>query len=91
MYLYWYPMIWPKPAQNHRKKSTNCPVGLLKMATHLLGLTSSLFEECDAYTERTGAPFEFFNCDEITLKNHDQVKPRFNGAKKRHHFGQVAL
>ncbi|NOY95382.1 MAG: DoxX family protein [Chlorobi bacterium] len=33
-----------------------------------IGLTSSLFDESDKFIEETGAPFEFFNCDEITLK-----------------------
>ncbi|VAW25012.1 hypothetical protein MNBD_BACTEROID01-1234 [hydrothermal vent metagenome] len=33
-----------------------------------VGLTSSLFDESDKFIEETGAPFEFFNCDEITLK-----------------------
>jgi len=31
-------------------------------------LTSSLSEESQAFAEETGAPYEFFNCDEITLK-----------------------
>lgn len=31
-------------------------------------LTSSLTDQSDAFKEETGAPYEFFNCDEITLK-----------------------
>jgi uncharacterized membrane protein YphA (DoxX/SURF4 family) len=31
-------------------------------------LTSSLPDESAAFAEETGAPYEFFNCDEITLK-----------------------
>ncbi len=31
-------------------------------------LTSSLPDESTAFAEETGAPYEFFNCDEITLK-----------------------
>lgn len=31
-------------------------------------LTSSLTDQSDVFKEETGAPYEFFNCDEITLK-----------------------
>ena len=31
-------------------------------------LTSSLSDQSDAFKEETGAQYEFFNCDEITLK-----------------------
>ena len=31
-------------------------------------MTSSLTDQSDAFKEETGAPYEFFNCDEITLK-----------------------
>jgi uncharacterized membrane protein YphA (DoxX/SURF4 family) len=31
-------------------------------------LTSSLPDESEIFAEETGAPYEFFNCDEITLK-----------------------
>jgi uncharacterized membrane protein YphA (DoxX/SURF4 family) len=31
-------------------------------------LTASLFDQSQAFAEETGAPYEFFNCDEITLK-----------------------
>ncbi len=31
-------------------------------------LTSSLADESNEFIEKTGAPYEFFNCDEITLK-----------------------
>lgn len=31
-------------------------------------LTSSLSDESQAFADETGAPYEFFNCDEITLK-----------------------
>jgi hypothetical protein len=31
-------------------------------------MTSSLSDQSDVFREETGAPYEFFNCDEITLK-----------------------
>jgi len=31
-------------------------------------LTSTLQDECQEFAEANGAPYEFFNCDEITLK-----------------------
>ena len=31
-------------------------------------LTSTLPDESRVFAEETGAPYEFFNCDEITLK-----------------------
>lgn len=33
-----------------------------------IGLTSSLQDQIETFTNDSGAPFEFFNCDEITLK-----------------------
>jgi len=39
------------------------------------GLTSSSFEDSDAFIAETGAPFEFFNCDEITLKTIVRANP----------------
>lgn len=33
-----------------------------------IALTSSLSDEIANFTDETGAPYEFFNCDEITLK-----------------------
>ncbi len=33
-----------------------------------VGLTASLFEDSDIFLDANGADFEFFNCDEITLK-----------------------
>ncbi|QGY45556.1 DoxX family protein [Maribellus comscasis] len=33
-----------------------------------IGLTSTLFDNCLKFTEENNVPYEFFNCDEITLK-----------------------
>jgi uncharacterized membrane protein YphA (DoxX/SURF4 family) len=33
-----------------------------------IGLTSSLQDQIESFKNETGAPFDFFNCDEITLK-----------------------
>jgi len=33
-----------------------------------IGLTSTPFDESDAFIAENGIPFEFFTCDEITLK-----------------------
>lgn len=38
-------------------------------------LTSSLFEESMAFAEENGATYEFFNCDEITLKTMIRANP----------------
>lgn len=38
-------------------------------------LTSTSQEECSMYAEETGAPYEFFNCDEITLKTMIRSNP----------------
>jgi len=38
-------------------------------------LTSSLLEEAAIFAEETGAPYEFFNCDEITLKTINRANP----------------
>ncbi len=40
-----------------------------------VGMTSSLPEESTAFVENIGAPFEFFNCDEITLKTIIRANP----------------
>lgn len=40
-----------------------------------LCLTSSLHEECLAFADENGAPYEFFNCDEITLKTMIRSNP----------------
>ena len=40
----------------------------LEKGLSFICVTSTLPEESEIYAEETGAPYEFFNCDEITLK-----------------------
>ncbi len=40
-----------------------------------IGLTSSLPDEYQSFTEEHGIPYEFFNCDEITLKTIVRANP----------------
>ena len=40
-----------------------------------IGLTATLLEDTDAFLEENGAAFEFFNCDEITLKTMIRSNP----------------
>jgi hypothetical protein len=38
-------------------------------------ITSSLFDDCDRFTEETGAPYDFFHADEIDLKTMIRSNP----------------
>jgi hypothetical protein len=40
-----------------------------------IGITSSLFDDCDRFAETTGAPYEFFHADEIDLKTMIRSNP----------------
>jgi hypothetical protein len=40
----------------------------LKNNLSFIGLTSTLFDNCQEFAEEHHVPYEFFNCDEITLK-----------------------
>lgn len=62
-------------AYDLHKSETNSQDKINKLASWVLGnemsficLTSTMPEESTAFAEQNGAPYEFFNCDEITLK-----------------------
>jgi len=38
-------------------------------------LTSTLFDNCDAFAAETGAPYDFFHTDEIVLKTMIRSNP----------------
>jgi hypothetical protein len=59
-----------------------------------VGLTSSTFDESDAFKTKTGLPIEFFTCDEITLKTIIRSNPGLIILKKgtivgKWHFNDI--
>jgi len=47
----------------------------MEQGNSFICLTSTLPDESMAFAEQTGAPYEFFNCDEITLKTMIRSNP----------------
>ncbi len=59
-----------------------------------VGLTSTLFEDIEKFTETNNVPYEFFNCDEITLKTIVRSNPGLVVIKdgtilKKWHFNDI--
>ena len=59
-----------------------------------IGLTSTLLEETEVFTGENGASFEFFNCDEITLKTMIRSNPGLVVLKNgiivaKYHFNDI--
>jgi uncharacterized membrane protein YphA (DoxX/SURF4 family) len=57
-----------KSSLKPQEKINNLAAWAMEKEMSFICLTSSLYDEWDVFTEETGAPYEFFNCDEITLK-----------------------
>jgi len=57
-------------------------------------LTSTLFDQCDQFASAHDVPYEFFNCDEITLKTIIRSNPGLVVLKKgtvvaKYHFNDI--
>lgn len=57
-----------KTSKKSQGEINNLANWAMENAMSFICLTSSLPDESMAFAEETGAPYEFFNCDEITLK-----------------------
>ena len=57
-----------KSSRKPQEKINNLAAWASENGLSFICLTSSLTDQSDAFKEETGAPYEFFNCDEITLK-----------------------
>lgn len=57
-----------KSSRKPQEKINNLAVWAAENGLSFICMTSSLSDLSDAFREETGAPYEFFNCDEITLK-----------------------
>ena len=57
-----------KSSRKPQEKINELAVWATENGLSFICLTSSLTDQSDAFKEETGAPYEFFNCDEITLK-----------------------
>jgi len=57
-----------KSSRKPQEKINNLAGWAAENGLSFICLTSSLTGQSDAFKEETGAPYEFFNCDEITLK-----------------------
>jgi len=57
-----------KSSRKPQEKINNLAVWAAENGLSFICMTSSLSDQSDAFREETGAPYEFFNCDEITLK-----------------------
>ena len=57
-----------KSSRKPQDKINNLAGWAIENGLSFICLTSTLPDESAAFAEETGAPYEFFNCDEITLK-----------------------
>lgn len=57
-----------KSSRKPQEKINNLAGWAAENGLSFICLTSTLPDESAAFAEETGAPYEFFNCDEITLK-----------------------
>ncbi|TNF40585.1 MAG: DoxX family protein [Bacteroidetes bacterium] len=57
-----------KSSRKPQEKINNLANWAVEKGFSFIGLTSSLSHESEVFVAETGAPYEFFNCDEITLK-----------------------
>jgi len=57
-----------KSSRNPQEKINELAGWATENGLAFICLTSSLTDQSDAFKDETGAPYEFFNCDEITLK-----------------------
>jgi hypothetical protein len=57
-----------KSAREPQDKINELANWALEKGLSFICITSTLPDESAVFAEETGAPYEFFNCDEITLK-----------------------
>jgi hypothetical protein len=57
-----------KSSRKPQEKINNLASWAVEKGFSFICLTSSLSHESEVFVAETGAPYEFFNCDEITLK-----------------------
>ena len=57
-----------KSSRKSQEKINNLANWAAEKGLSFICLTSSLPDQTEAFAAETGAPYEFFNCDEITLK-----------------------
>jgi hypothetical protein len=63
-----------KSSRKPQEKINNLSKWTVEKGFSFICLTSSLSGESEVFVAETGAPYEFFNCDEITLENHHPLK-----------------
>jgi len=83
-----------KSSRKPQDKINNLAGWALEKGLSFICLTSTSPEEAAAFAQETGAPYEFFSCDEITLKTMNRSNPGLmlikDGTVLKHwHFNDI--